>query len=213
MGIFKSTKARNIFIYSICAIGVTASIATICVVLWPKDSTSTNVTTTNNSGNSNSTHNSMYNLLHQNDNDTKSDGPLYTTISCEEFSKMTGEDECTNTNSTPSYTTPYTYTPSDTSQTTPQYNVPSYTPTTTPTKTCADYHAEYYSEYQTQLHDTNTHYTNAINNAASSCKSYGGCPQKTSLEQQWKATVIQLQNSYKTSMTSAGCDPSEYVDF
>lgn len=45
MGIFKSTKTRNIFIYSICAIGIAASIATICVVLWPKGESSNTETT------------------------------------------------------------------------------------------------------------------------------------------------------------------------
>lgn len=219
MGIFKSTKARNIFIYSICALGVAASVATICVVLWPKDNTSTNVTTTNNSSSSDSTHNSMYDLLHQNDSDTKSDGPLYTTVPCEEASKITGQN-CDSSTSTPNYSAPSTYTPSDTSTTTPStptYNVPDYTPTPAPTPTCADYHSKYYSEYQTQLSSTNSHYNSAISDASISCAgnggSFGGCSQITNLERQWQAAVAQIKNSYKTNMSNVGCDPSQYVNF
>jgi hypothetical protein len=154
--------------------------------------------------------------LYQNNSTPNSDGHYYTTISCEEFSKITGENECQDNNGTPSYQAPYTTppeTPSNTTPTTPTYNVPDYIPAPTPAKTCSNYHAEYYAEYQNQLHSTNTHYTNAINNAAASCKSFGGCPQKTSLEQQWVSDVAQLKNSYRTNMSNVGCNPSEFVDF
>lgn len=111
----------------------------------------------------------------------------------------------------------YTYTESATTTTTPTYNVSDYIPTTAPTPTCADYHAQYYAEYQSQLSSTNSHYASAINSAAASCSSqhgsFGGCPQKTSLEQQWQVAVAQLKNSYKSNMSSAGCDSSAYVDF
>ena len=113
----------------------------------------------------------------------------------------------------------YTYTETEpvTTTPTPTYTVPDYTPAPSPTPTCADYHTQYYAEYQTQLSSTNSHYTSAINSAAATCSSqhgsYGGCPQKTSLEQQWQSAVAQLKSSYKNSMTGAGCDPSEYVNF
>ena len=203
MGIFKSTKSRNIFIYSICALGVAASVATICVVLWPKkEKTPESPKTTS------------YEQPKPN-----ADGSYYEEISCEEAAKITGQN-CDSSTSTPNYSAPSTYTPSDTPTTTPStptYNVPDYTPTPAPTPTCADYHSKYYSEYQTQLSSTNSHYNSAISDASISCAgnggSFGGCSQITNLERQWQAAVAQIKNSYKTNMSNVGCDPSQYVDF
>ncbi len=210
MGIFKRYRTRDIVFCTISALIVIGGIVTLCVLLWQKEEKtveqpkSTNITTS-------------YETPQPN-----ADGHYYTIVPCEEVAAITGDD-CSSSSSTQDYTNSYTYsyTPSETTHntapTTPQYNIPDYTPTPAPTPTCADYHAQYYAEYQSQLSSTNSHYTSAINTAVASCSSqhgsFGGCPQKTSLEQQWQAAVTQVKNSYKSNMSSAGCDPSAYVDF
>lgn len=198
MGIFKSTKTRNIVIYILCAIVVAISIAAVCTALWPKEEKAPELPKTTSYESPN----------------TNTEGH-YREVSCEELAAITGQS-CDNTTEmptppayAPSYTTPEpTQTP-----TTPQYNVPSVEPTPTYAPSCADYHAQYYAEFNTKLHEINTRYTNAINSAASNCHSFGGCPQKTKLEHQWQYEASLLKNSYKTNMTSVGCDSSQYVDF
>ena len=216
MGIFKSAKTRNIFIYTICGIIIVAASATACIVICMAGEPQPT-----NTANHDSEPNNKIDDSSTQTNDSESDGHLYTIVPCEEVAAITGDD-CGSNTTAPTYNPyTYTYTPSETTPnttpTTPQYNVPEYTPTPTPTPTCADYHAQYYAEYQRQLSSTNSHYNSAISDASMSCAGngggFGGCPQATNLERQWQAAVSQLNNSYKTNMSDAGCDPSEYVNF
>lgn len=207
MGIFKNTKTRNIFIYSICALGIAASIATICIVLWPKED---NATSTSDGSNHSSTNESSY----QNNSTPNSNGHYYTTVSCEELSKITGENECQDNNSTPSYQAPYTTppeTPSNATPTAPTYNVPDYTPTYTPS--CSEYHQKYYSEYTSKSSSIRSSYNNKISSASMSCTGQGGCPAVTNLKRQLDQEIATIKTQYKSNMTSVGCDPSQYVDF
>lgn len=199
MGIFKNTKTRNIVIYILCAIVVAISIATVCIALWPKEEKAPELPKT-----------TSYESPKPN-----ADGHYYEEVPCEELAAITGQscDDTTEIPTTPAYTPSYTAPEPIQTPTTTQYNVPSVEPTPTYTPSCADYHAQYYAEFNTKLHEINTRYTNAINSAASSCSSFGGCPQKSKLEHQWQNEAAMLKNSYKTSMTNSGCDPSQYVDF
>lgn len=256
MRIFKTTKARDITIYIICAIIFSISVATICVVLWPREEATEQPKNTSSSTTS-STKNSLNELLNPGGDsavqtclsNAASIGPTNEEIDASEnnytlmvasatktLQMMDAKIKCYEDAGANQYTNEIselrtkkteieqllsgyqsynsqTYTYSEPTATTPTYNVPDYAPTPTPTPTCADYHAQYYATYQSELSSTNSHYTSAINSAAANCKSFGGCPQKTSLEQQWQLAVAQLQNSYKSSMTNAGCNPSEYVNF
>ena len=209
MWLFKNTKTRNTVIYSICGVIFTASIATICVVLWPKEETPLEPPKT---------------TSHE-EPQPNADGSYYETVSCKELAKITGENNCQDTNNTPSYSNPYTYTytPSETTQNTapatPQYNVPEYTPTPTPEPDCNEHHNRYYATYQQKVSQATQSYNTALSNASIECagsgSSFGGCNSmaERKLKAQLDSNIQTYKSEYKTSMASAGCNSSEYVSF
>jgi hypothetical protein len=208
----KKLNAKSIAIWSASAV-VFVALVVVGVLLWKQNERIENESSTNSASTTQDTDslNKLNELM--NPGSDSEDGHLYTEVPCEELAQITGES-CDNSIPAPSYPN-YTpqYTTPESTPTQPQYNAPSQDPTPTYTPTCSDYHAQYYSEFNTRLHEINSKYTSAINSAAASCGSFGGCPQKTSLEQQWASEAAQLKNSYKTSMSNVGCDPSEFVDF
>lgn len=212
MGIFRENKKRNIMITSVCGVIIVAGGVCAGILLWPKDEHTTSVPAID--INDKEALNKLNEILNPDANkDTSSDGPLYTVIPCEEAARVTGES-CQSETQTPTYPTynPNYTTPEPTPEPTPTpYNVPSVDPAPSYTPTCEDYHAQYYAEYNSQLHEINSRYTSAINSAAANCGSFGGCPQKSSLEQQWKSETVTLKNRYRTNMSNAGCNPDEYV--
>ena len=204
MGIFKNTKKRNIAIYSGCAIIVIASIVAICVVLWPKEEK--NPELPKDKG--------------QSQQQEQSDGPLYTIVPCEEVAHITG-DSCDSETETPNYPT-YTPTynaPETTPSQTPQYNVPNVEPTPTYTPDCAVLHAKYYTTYQQKVSSARQSYNTGVSNASIQCSSngssQGGCTSlaERKLKAQLDSDISTYKSEYKQNMSSAGCDPSQYVDF
>lgn len=209
MGIFEKHKKRNIIIASVCGIIMISSGICAGIFLWPKDDQIVKNPVVNMDGTD--ALSKLNDVLNPNTNaDNTSNSQLYTVVPCEETTKVTGES-CQNEPTYPSYNQNYT-TPETTPEYTPSpYNTPNVDPTPTYTPTCADYHTQYYAEYTNRLHEVNSRYTSAINNAAVNCKSFSGCPQKTSLEQRWKSEVAILKSRYQTSMSNSGCNPDEYV--
>lgn len=198
MGIFKSTKTRNIVIYIICAIVVAISIAAVCIALWPKEEKAPELPKTTSYESPN----------------TNTEGH-YREVSCEELAAITGQS-CDNTTEIP---TPPAYTPSYTAPeptqtpTTPQYNVPNVEPTPTYTPSCSEYHQKYYSEYTSKSSSIRSSYNNMISSASMSCNGQGGCPAVANLKRQLDQEIATIKTQYKSNMTSVGCDPSQYVDF
>lgn len=112
-----------------------------------------------------------------------------------------------------------TYTYPETTTTTPTYNVPDYTPAQTPTPNCSELHSKYYATYQQKVGQANRSYNSAVEDASMECASrgggFGGCTSAAErrLKAQLDSKIQSYQSEYKSNMSSAGCNPNEYVNF
>lgn len=211
MGIFKDTRKRNIFIYIISGLMVIASAVIICIAVWPRkeDTPETPKNT------------QPAQQQEPQQEQSTSDGPLYTIVPCEEAAAVTGE-ECppkTETPSYPSYTPNYsTPEPTTAPAQTPQYSAPTPEQVTAPAVDCNSYHAQYYNIYLQNVESAQRAYTTSLESASMECAARSGAQSgctgiaKKRLQQELESKISNYKIEYEQNMINASCAHA-IVDF